>query len=131
MKKLIIAAAIAMLATPVMAGDPVEGMWRTHASEETGGHLVLKMAKCGSKMCGTIVAAVSKDGESDPNYAHLGKKFISGMKIAGGGEYTKGKIWNPQEDKTYKSSMTLVGDKLNVDGCVLVFCKHYTWNRMK
>jgi len=131
MKKILLAAAIAMITTPAFAGDPVEGIWRTHKSEDTGGHLILKMAKCGSKICGTILKAVDKTGKSDPKYPHLGKKFIKGMKISGGGEYTKGTIWSPQEDKTYKSTMSLKGNKLKVDGCVLVFCKHYTWNRVK
>ena len=49
------------------------GVWKTQNTEE--GHLEVRIADCGAKLCGTIVGAVNTQGESGP-YEHMGRRLI-------------------------------------------------------
>ncbi len=130
MRKFLGAAAVALIASPTFA-DPVVGMWRTHRSESTGGYLKIDVAKCGSKICGKIVAAIGKDNASDTGYEHLGKNLIWDMQPAGDGTYHSGVIWDPQKNKKYKSKMVHKGKTLSVSGCVFGICRAYDWKKIK
>lgn len=132
MKHLVIGLAASLaLATPALA-DPVQGVWKTAEGEE-GGYLLVRMAPCGSAICGTIDTAFDKTGKPSPDYAHLGKRMIWDMKAEGDGSYGGGKIWAPDSDKTYRSKMQLSGNKLEVKGCVAggMICRGQDWTRVK
>lgn len=132
MKKLLIAAAFVLTSAGIAAADPVEGLWKTEPGE-TGGYLHVQIAQCDDKICGTIAAGVDKDGKSNANYEHKGKRMLWGMRVNGNGKYSKGKIWAPDADKTYGSKMALNGDKLVVKGCVAggLICRSQNWVRLK
>ena len=129
MKHLIPGLVIALtLAGPAMA-DPVFGNWRT-APNDNGNTGMIKIAACGSKICGTLVKAFDGSGKevSSPN---VGKKIIWDMVADGGGAYDSGKVWSPDRDKTYKSKMQLNGNSLAISGCVLLICRDGgTWTRV-
>jgi uncharacterized protein (DUF2147 family) len=131
MRKLMLAMTVAALPAAALAAE-VDGVWKSEANED-GAYIEITMAPCAadaSLTCGTISKAVTKDGD-DPTYANLGKPIVENMKAEGGGNYSDGTIWDPESDKTYKSNMTLKGDTLNVEGCVLFICEGQDWTRVQ
>lgn len=124
-------AAVLLVPTLAQAGG-ADGVWKT-ASDDRGGYLEVTIAPCGSdaaRSCGTITRAFTKAGE-DPGYAHLGKLIIKDMAPDGDGKLSGGSIWNPEDGKTYDSKLTVKGSTLEVDGCVMIFCKEQDWTRVK
>lgn len=120
----VVAAALG-LATAASA-DPVEGLWRSQPGE-TGASVDVSIAACGSRICGTI-AGVNGSG----NPAVVGRQIIWDMAPAGNGAYRGGRIWAPDQDRTYNGKMTLTGaDRLKVEGCVLVVCRGQVWSRIE
>ena len=57
--------------------------------------------------------------------------MVKDMTSKDGTKYSGGTIWDPQDDKTYKSKMHLNGNELDVKGCVSVFCSGQAWMRVK
>jgi uncharacterized protein (DUF2147 family) len=106
--------------------DPVEGTWKTQVDD--GAYAHVKMGMCGAALCGTIARTFNAGGEYKSE--NIGKQLVWDMAPAGGGDYARGKIWQPSTGKTYRSKMTLSGNTLNVSGCVGPICKKQTWNRV-
>ncbi|GAA6179209.1 MULTISPECIES: DUF2147 domain-containing protein [unclassified Shimia] len=129
MKKTLLAAAMTFAGATVAFADPVEGTWQTEPGD-TGGYLHVQIAPCGSAICGNISKAFDGSGAAIADYEHLGKKMLWDMSANGGGAYSGGKIWAPDADKTYKSKMSLAGNKLTVKGCVAVICRGQDWKRV-
>jgi uncharacterized protein (DUF2147 family) len=80
---------------------------------------------CGGKLCGKVVGKGSSS-------AKIGAMILSGASKSGDNEW-RGSLLNPDDGKTYKGVITLVGDDgLNLKGCALgVFCEGETWRRVK
>ena len=128
MKTYLLAAGLIALAGGAFA-DPVEGLWKT-TPDDNGNWGNIQVAPCGDKICGTLVKSFNPDGSvfDSPN---IGKLIIWDMVPNGVNAY-KGQIWSPDADKIYKSKMTLAGDSLAVEGCVLFICRDGgTWARLK
>ena len=129
MKHLMLSAGFVIGLTGMALADPVDGTWKT-APDDNGNFGHIKVGACGAKICGTLVKSFDSSGaeiESDSN----GKKIIWDMVAQGDGYYSGGKIWSPDRDKTYKSKMTLSGNKLSVEGCVMLICRDGgTWSRI-
>lgn len=125
MKHWIAAIAMALFGSAA-AADDVFGTWQSEPGE-TGGFIHVSMAQCGTKICGTIAKVVGND-----NTSIVGRQIIADMSPNGGGAYSGGTIWAPDQDKTYKSKMTLSGNSLEVKGCVLggAVCRGQTWSRI-
>ncbi len=120
------------------------------ASEATGiwamlnGKVTVKVTDCGNKLCAAIVALkqpISKiDGKPkvdrenpDPDLRGrplIGLSILIGMKSDGEGKWT-GAIYNPDDGRTYSSTVKLDGDSLKVKGCVIGFlCKTNVFQRV-
>ena len=130
MKKFLIATTMA--AMPLAALADVTGVWSTEANDD-GAYLEVTIAPCASdssKFCGTISRAMTKAGE-DSDYENLGKLMIEDMEAEGNGKFSHGKVWDPEKDKTYKSHMKLLGDELDVEGCISFLCEGQHWQRVK
>ncbi|MCP5087149.1 MAG: DUF2147 domain-containing protein [Rhodobacteraceae bacterium] len=129
MKRILLAGAIALLPVAGFADD-VFGTWKTTPDDNNNfGHI--KVAACGSKICGTLVKAFGDDG-NEIESENVGKKIIWDMKADGDGYYSGGKVWSPDRDKTYKSKMRLTGNQLGIKGCVLGICRDGgKWTRVK
>lgn len=112
------------LALVVLAGgaaaEPLLGLWRT-APDDNGNSGLIEIAPCGAVLCGTLVRAFGPDGEEVAS-PEVGRRIITETSARGAGEY-RGKIWSPDRDKTYNSRLTLAGDQLAVQGCVLGICR--------
>lgn len=125
MKKFIAVAALSILGTAASADD-VLGTWKS-APADDGAFIHVNMVQCGSKICGTIAEVVGSD-----NTSIVGRQIIADMSPNGGGAYSGGTIWAPDQDRTYRSKMTLTGNSLEVEGCVLggAVCRGQTWTRL-
>ncbi len=129
----------AVIAAPAALADTseAEGTWSM-------GKVTVKVADCGGNLCATIVGLkepISKiDGKpkvdrENPDAAKrkrplIGLTVMNGMKPAGEGTW-EGKIYNPDDGKTYSATVRLSGDSMKVKGCVLgVLCKTNNFARV-
>lgn len=109
------------------------------------GKVTVRVSSCGASLCGTIVGLkkpLDKNGNAkldreNPNPALrsrpvIGLTILSNMRPAGSNRW-KGKIYNPDDGKTYTSRMKLQGDNvMKVEGCVAgVLCKAMKFVRIK
>lgn len=125
---LTLTAALVVTAGMAAAADPLEGTWRT-IKDDNGNSGEIVVAPCGSALCGTLVKSYDSNGKSmqSPN---IGKQIISATVPTGNGGY-KGKVYSPDRGKTYNSRLTLSGNQLKVEGCVLGICRDGgTWTRV-
>lgn len=132
MNKLIRTTIISLLLAAASAtayADGAEGVWRTESTDE--GYLHVSIAPCENALCGTIIGAYNLEDQANETYEHLGKNMVWDMKSVGEVMWKNGKIWDPTNDKTYKSKMTVDGDVLSVSGCVLMFCRSQDWTRVE
>lgn len=139
MRKLFLSLVVLVLSISSAWSEVVSGVFKTNPSEETGGYLHIKFAPCvddKAMSCGTIETAIRKDGSKNENYEHLGELMVWNMKAGTEGRYKGGKIWDPSENnedgskKIYNSKMELKGNILEVQGCILFFCKGQDWERV-
>ena len=127
MKRLLAAMAFAALGTAAQA-DPAEGLWQTQVDD--GAYAHVRMAPCGSDVCGTITRTFKGGAEYEsPN---KGKVLVRNMTPQGGGAYA-GQVWRPSNNKIYLGKMTLAGDRLQLKGCVAggLICSSQTWARIQ
>lgn len=121
------------------AGSDATGLWRL-----ADGKVTVRVANCGSAMCGIVVGLKKpRDGKGrlrldkenpDPALRArpvIGLTILSNMNAAGDGYWT-GTIYNPDDGRTYRSRMKLQGaDTMTVNGCVAaVFCRSMTFVRV-
>ena len=122
----VIAVLVAVAPSHAMA-DPIFGLWKTET--ENNEYAYVKVAPCGSDICGTIANtfADGKEVKSDL----LGKKIVWELKPADGNRYSGGRIWRRSNGKTYNLKMTLSGNSLAIQGCFLGICQSGgTWKRV-
>jgi uncharacterized protein (DUF2147 family) len=125
-----------LLACAIVACGPVAGaaqdatgIWRTEATEQ--GYLEVRVAPCvATALCGTILRARDLQGQEQP-YEHRGKKMIRDMVATGPATWSNGRIWDPRNNRTFRSRMELAGNRLLVSGCVLGVCQSQTWHRQQ
>lgn len=122
MKKIMMGVAALVVSAGAALADPVEGRWRSPTSE--GKSLVVNIVPCSSGICG-VVDSVS----SNSDQGIVGKTMIWGMQPQGGGKYSGGKVWAPDQDKTYNGKLTLNGNTLKIQGCVFGICRGETFTR--
>lgn len=132
-----IAAALAALAGSAEAAGAVQGLWLT----QTGSGKV-RIAPCGSKLCGTIVWVKTPMDKTtgkpqldvknpDPALRDrpiVGLQMIRDFKSVPGGRWAGGWIYDPESGKTYASKLNLNMDgTLKVEGCIAIICQAQTW----
>ena len=116
--------------TPSLApAQGAAGLWRTEATDQ--GYLEVKVAPCaGGNLCGTIIRARDLQGQEQP-YPHSGKRMIWDMAPKSDTVWEGGRIWDPRNNRTFASRMTLAGNQLNVSGCFIGICQAQTWQRVQ
>jgi uncharacterized protein (DUF2147 family) len=122
---------MALVWTGAAQAQSAVGTWRSAQTER--GHIEIVIAPCGAALCGTIARAFSPAGQpaTKAEFAHLGRKMIWDMMPDGPGQWSGGKIWDPHNDKTYRSKMKISGGALKVSGWVMVICQEQTWRAVK
>jgi uncharacterized protein (DUF2147 family) len=124
-----------LAATTPSAAAGFEGRWHT-----PGNRSVVDISRCGAQYCGRIVSVVPRPGTNTPpldvqnpdpsrrTRPLVGLQLLSGFASDGSG----GTIYNPQNGRTYRSSIRLDRDgSLRVSGCVAVFCQSQRWVRVR
>ncbi|MBB4153439.1 uncharacterized protein (DUF2147 family) [Sphingomonas jinjuensis] len=127
----------AALFLPAVAADaaasptPVSGRWIT---EE--GKALVEVGPCGQQICGRIVRILKVDPSKpttdvlNPNAA-LRTRPIVGMVFLTGftpdDDRWRGRIYDPQSGKTYRSELIRDGETLKVRGCIGPFCRTQEW----
>lgn len=124
-------AALILWAGAALAGDPVEGVWKTKP-DDNGNFGHIQIAPCGAAFCGTLIQSFDGSGAKMES-ENVGKQIVWDMVPSGDGYYDNGKVWAPDRDKTYNAHMTLSGTSLAVAGCVLggLICRDLVWTRVK
>ena len=128
MKKIMILAAVGMMAAGAAMAEPALGTWKTEVDDGSYAHITMK--KCGSDVCGVISRTFNSGGEYES--ANKGKTLVRNMKPQGNGSYA-GKVWRPSNDKVYIGKMQVSGNNLKLKGCVAggLLCSSQNWTRIK
>lgn len=125
-------AALAALPAAAHAAEPITGQWLTKE-----GKAIVAIAPCGGALCGRVVKVLKPNpkGETrdlrnpDPKLRDRpieGLTILSGFKDAGND--WRGRIYNPEEGKDYRSIVRRLGDgSLEVKGCWGIFCQTQHW----
>ncbi len=138
MRPAIIAAALALMATPALAAAPIEGMWNTPVE-----HGVIEIYKCGEAFCGHVVNSdiikANPNQTDERNHdSSLRSRPLKGLVILNGftggpKEWKGGSVYNPEDGGTYHGSIVVEdADTLKLTGCIIVpLCKTQVWHRAK
>ena len=139
---LLLAAPLLTAVTGAEAASP-EGEWVTE-----GGKARVRIAPCAAepaRLCGTITWSYRPAGvpegplldrrNQDPALRSrpiVGLPLLEGLAPTGQGSWGGGTIYDPEGGKTYKARLSLKGpDTLEVEGCILFFCRGQDWARYK
>jgi uncharacterized protein (DUF2147 family) len=106
----------------------------TYLSES--GDTRVRIARCGSAYCGTIVAVQGEAKDVNNPDAGLkgrnlvGIQMISNIQPAGAG--FSGQLYNYKDGKTYTGKMSFEGKAMQLSGCVLggLICRSQTWTKV-
>lgn len=115
---------------PAQAAAPVAGRWLSD-----GGKAMVEIAPCGTALCGRIVRVlVSTTGVAtdrnnpDPK---LRSRPLAGLTILSGfidgGTVWKGRIYDPESGRSYRSELERRDGTLRVKGCLGPFCRTQVW----
>jgi uncharacterized protein (DUF2147 family) len=119
--------------------DP-KGKWLTD-----GGKSQVKIEACGDKLCGEIVwlkepnntdgsakVDINNENEAMRSRPIIGLKLLTNFSGKGPGKWDGGKIYNPEDGKTYNSKLEEADSRtLQVSGCVFIFCKTQHWTSVE
>ena len=130
---IVVAAIAAAAILPAMAAPvPIAGRYITE-----GGKALVELAPCGPALCGRILRVLKVDpsrptvdlNNPDPrlkNRPIAGMVFLTGFTAAS--DHWKGRIYDPESGRTYRSELRRTGDALKVKGCFGPFCRTQNWS---
>ncbi len=116
--------------------DSAFGHWSTPSK-----HGVVDVAPCGAGVCGHLVSsdAIRADAEArdvhNADAAQRGRPLKGVSMLAGftrgDNAWTGGTIYNPEDGRTYKATITMAdANTLNLKGCIVwPACKTQEWHR--
>ncbi|MDJ0641283.1 MAG: DUF2147 domain-containing protein [Erythrobacter sp.] len=133
----VLAALGALLATPAVAADSINGRWVTEEKDA-----IVTISKCGATTCGRIARFLvpPPDGldqrdinNPDPK---LKKRKLLGLPVLFNftEETTlwRGRIYDPKSGKSYRSILRRKGPNvLEVKGCIGPFCQTQIWRKAR
>jgi uncharacterized protein (DUF2147 family) len=123
------------------ASDPAFGDWITQAKDGK-----VRVGPCeadAAEACGALISFKLPPGTppGPPHDAHnpnaalrarplQGLPIVTGFRREAPGRWVDGRIYDPNDGKTYRSKMNVASDgTLKVAGCVLMFCQTQTWTK--
>jgi len=133
---LLLAPVLALAAGAASAAPaPIAGHWLTE-----GGKALVDIAPCGGQLCGRIVRIVKptpgrpQTDIENPDAAQRNRPLV-GINILSGftpaSDRWKGRIYDPESGKTYRSELLAAGNTLTVKGCIAFFCRSQSWTRAR
>lgn len=135
----LLATALVALALPASAqqsGGDIGGRWRTD-----DGRAVITIAPCssgGATLCGRItrfLVAEPAGGARDTNNPDrsLRSRPLMGVQVLSNlsreGQRWTGRGYSPEEGRHFNATVRVENGRLNVRGCVAVFCRTVVWTR--
>jgi uncharacterized protein (DUF2147 family) len=130
----LLATLLVLLITPALAAPaPITGRWVTQ-----GGQAVVEVAPCGQALCGRIVRILKPGPGGQASDANNPDKSLRARPIQGltilssftaNDDHWRGRIYDPQSGRTYRSELRSAGGTLKVKGCFGPFCRTQTWTR--
>ncbi|MGH1352623.1 MAG: DUF2147 domain-containing protein [Methyloligellaceae bacterium] len=129
MRSFLLSIGLLLAFTVSVSAADIAGIWQSQTNAD--GYIHVEIAPCEDKVCGVIAKAFDVNGEP-AEFKYLGKTMIWDMIPAANGEFTGGRIFAPDREKTYGGMLKLHGDVLIVRGCALggLVCKEQKWNRV-
>lgn len=124
----LLVAASSSIASPAREG--IEGTWKNRPNT-----LIVRIARCGDALCGTVLAAADTAKESVRKAGTptlVGTQVLTGLRRSSGGSYS-GRVFNPNLNVHAAATVTLVSPTvLLVRGCVLagLICREQHWTRV-
>lgn len=123
-------AALALAAAPAAASakTPIEGHWKN-------GPMVIEIAPCGAKLCGTVVKASpiqQAKAMRGSGTRLIGSRLITDIEPTGPNSY-RGSVFAADRNIHASGTIRLVSpNELEVKGCVLgLFCKSRSYERVR
>jgi len=138
MRVTLLAIGLILIAAPAAAADAVQGEWIT-----AKGGAKVRIGPCPSdarRMCGAVswlqpAQAGAKDVRNpEPTLKSrpmLGMPVLWGLRQAGPGRWTGGKVYAANTGKTYDAALAVAPDgTLKVEACLLsLACRTQSWRR--
>lgn len=124
-------------AVPAFASgpSPITGQWTTD-----DGRALIEVAPCGASLCGKIQrllvpeqAGGARDTKN-PDKAKRDRRLVGTpvlWNLTANGTTWKGQGYSPAEGRNFTATVTTAGGKLNVKGCVALFCRTQVWTRAR
>ncbi|MEH6547535.1 MAG: DUF2147 domain-containing protein [Sneathiella sp.] len=139
-KGLLLVSVVSLSLLASVASADVTGVWSTVDDKSH-----VKIEPCGDKFCGKIVwlkepnnpegkpkKDLNNTEESLKTRPILGLELLSGFMPESKTEWEDGTIYNPEDGKTYSSTLTIAkSGVLEVEGCVLFLCKTQVWKKVE
>lgn len=133
-------AGMAVLSASAVLADGLAGVWLTAGSESQ-----IEIAPCGDAYCGRVLAVFKPADPKNPegkdinnpnpalrNQTVVGSTILWNLKPGGDANVWEGSVYNPEDGRVYAVTLTLKGDKLEVEGCMaLVLCDSQMWTRVQ
>ena len=113
------------------AAAPITGRWLTD-----DGKAIVTIAQCGAVVCGRItrILAATPNGppiDSRNPDSSLRRRPVQGIEVLSGftdqGGDWRGRIYDPEAGKWYKSILVREPGGLKAQGCILFFCRAQHW----
>jgi uncharacterized protein (DUF2147 family) len=120
-----------LLCTAAANPAPVTGRWLT-----TEGKALVEVGACGALICGRIVRVLKAPvggpltdlNNPDPALRTrpiAGLVFLTGFRSDD--DRWRGRIYDPESGKSYRSELIRAGSSLKVKGCIGPFCRTQLW----
>jgi len=137
----LLASSILILSSAALYAAPVTGNWYTYGSKS-----MVRITQCGAGLCGKIVwlrQKLNSEGQPMRDERNLNKQYrtrkviglatFSGLAPSGPKRWS-GLMYNPDDGRTYKASLTFVSTgSIRVEGCRVGGgpCGQRSWVRAK
>jgi uncharacterized protein (DUF2147 family) len=133
----VISLGLAASVASAASASPVAGRWRTPNNNG-----LVEVTDCGAGICGHVVTSdriKAEPGLTDRlnKDAALRSRPLKGVPLfeglTGGPKEWNGKVYNPEDGKTYTGTVTSVdADTMKLTGCIVrPLCKTQTWTRAR
>lgn len=116
------------------AADEILGVW-----DADDGESKIKIEKCGSNFCNTIVWLKTPRKDAQNEDASLRSRDLVGTEISNdlktaGDKKWEGSVYSPKKGKTYSGFATVDGERLLMKGCLTsagILCQTAKFTRAK
>ena len=131
----VLIAAAALIGVAAGGPAPVVGHWLT-----VDGKAMVEVGPCGQAICGRITKVLKpRPGgpavdANNPDPAQRSRPIVGLVILSGftaAGDRWKGRVYDPESGRTYRSELIRAGTTLKVKGCIGPFCRTQDWTQVR